>query len=633
MSSRTLQLAQELALRRQARTELMPFNRYTFPAYIWSAARALVCRYVEAFANGRIKRLMVWMPPQYGKPVDVESQVLLDGGHYKRLGDIEVGDWVMTHAGVTMPVIETFSQGELPVVEIRTESGRKAVAAYDHPFLTPEGWINAGDLRPERSLVRLDAGRLFPDRILTMEPSGSRRCRCLSVAHHHTFTVEDLVVHNSEIISRRFPPWFLGQYPDEKIIQVSYSAELALEFSRDARRTMREELYQSVFGRLRPSPIMLDPEQQGVNSWRIFRHRGGLTAAGIGGGISGRGASRLSVDDLVKNRAEARSKATQKHHHDEYHSTLRTRLSPDGGICIVQTRWDENDLSGKLLQEQDLHLQDQWTVLRLPLVAETPEERHRANEMMNIREVEDELGLNPKDDPLGRQPGDPLDPARHDREACAALLAGDPLTASSVWQQSPRPVEGSLIKRHWFEIVEKAPSEYDNIVRSWDLAATEKETTSDDPDFIAGGKMLKKTWEGNSLFFLTDMIADRVSPLGVEKLLKQTARLDGRNVPIRIEQEPGATGKLYMMRLRNLLQGYRVSFAYPSGDKVTRAMPWISDAEAGNIKLVNGPWVEPFLRECESFPDGAHDDMVDATSIDYEALTMPGAGKKARTHG
>lgn len=500
------QAAAELLRRREARQHLINFNQYTFEGYLPSAPRRLICQYLDAVHAGLIKRLMVFVPPQYGK---------------------------------------------------------------------------------------------------------------------------------STIISRRFPPYGLGKNSDDRYLLISYAADLAIELSKDARSVIRDPSYAALFGHLAAGEqqVALDPSSQSSSFWRIDGRRGGLTASGIGGAITGRGAKYLLIDDPVKNFSEARSRAVQARNYNEYHSTLKTRLTPDGRIVLLMTRWDDEDLAGKILKEQRDPGGEKFVVLRLPLVAETRETRRKANEMMHIIEEPDPLGHNPADDPLGRKPGEPLDPERHDQETAQRILDGPPSVVTSIWQQAPRPVEGNLIKREWFEVVATAPADLEVTVRAWDLAATEKETASQDPDWTVGLKLGRKKVGSGYLYFILDLVKAQASPRGVEQLLLQTANLDTPALAIGIEREGGATGKSYASTVRALLAGFNVRFYPPSGDKVLRANPWISEAEAGNVKLVYGPWIEEFLREADAFPDGAHDDQIDAMSLAFYMVTRAGVGRKVRSHG
>lgn len=223
----------------------------------------------------------------------------------------------------------------------------------------------------------------------------------------------------------------------------------------------------------------------------------------------------------------------------------------------------------------------------------------------------------------GREKGRPFIPAKLednpylDRESYLHSLSNlDPITREQLlngdW--SARKA-GSIFKREWFKIIEARPAAA-RWVRFWDLAATE-EKKGNDPDWTAGC-LMGKTPEG--LLIIADMRHIRGSPATVETLIKQTAQLDGAGVPVYIEQEPGASGKNTIAQYRKVLEGFTVQAVRPLGEKVMRAGPLSSQAEGGNVKLVNGIWIGDFLSEIESFPGGPHDDQVDAASGAYGQL-------------
>jgi len=168
---------------------------------------------------------------------------------------------------------------------------------------------------------------------------------------------------------------------------------------------------------------------------------------------------------------------------------------------------------------------------------------------------------------------------------------------------------GTLASRHWFGIVDKAPVEARR-VRFWDLAATEKRLAKEDPDYTAGARVAL----ADGCYYIEHMLRDRLSPDGVQRFIRRTAEIDQPKVRIGIEQEPGASGKTLVAHYVRVLTGHHTKGYRPTGDKVARAMPWLGQAEAGNVKLVRGPWNEAFLDEVENFPLGDHDDQVDAVS-------------------
>jgi predicted phage terminase large subunit-like protein len=177
---------------------------------------------------------------------------------------------------------------------------------------------------------------------------------------------------------------------------------------------------------------------------------------------------------------------------------------------------------------------------------------------------------------------------------------------------------GAYFRRGWFRVIEEAPKRFVRVVRYWDLAGTPPDGRND-PDWTAGFKM---GLDVDKVLYGLHMQRFRASFNTVEQMLTQTAMLDGRNVPIFIEQEPGSAGKAVIAYFKKALQGYTVHGVQTTKGKTERAAPVASQAEAGNVVLVNGPWVAPFLDECEAFPTGAHDDQVDAMTGAFEALVL-----------
>lgn len=178
---------------------------------------------------------------------------------------------------------------------------------------------------------------------------------------------------------------------------------------------------------------------------------------------------------------------------------------------------------------------------------------------------------------------------------------------------------GAMFRREWFPIVASAPAGM-QLVRYWDLAATAvKPGRSGDPDWTVGALL----GVHDRRFYLLNIRRMRGTPGEVEKLVRQTAEIDGRVVPVWMEQEPGASGVNTIAHYRDtVLPGWAFRGNHVTGDKSARAAPVSSQAEAGNISLVAGPWIGAFLDEIEAFPASAHDDQVDALSGAFEKLVM-----------
>ncbi len=172
-----------------------------------------------------------------------------------------------------------------------------------------------------------------------------------------------------------------------------------------------------------------------------------------------------------------------------------------------------------------------------------------------------------------------------------------------------KPSAGLYFQKGYFEIVEAIPATNQKI-RYWDRAATKK-TETNDPDFTVGLRIEKDI---NNIIYITDMVRVQESPLGVQTIIKNTAIRDGIQVRIGIEEDPGQAGVSEADHLTRQLQGYNVKRNRVTKDKVTRASPVSAQAEAGNIKVLRGKWNDDFFRELENFPEGSHDDIVDALS-------------------
>ena len=381
----------------------------------------------------------------------------------------------------------------------------------------------------------------------------------------------------SEMVTVRYPVWRMERDPAFRVILGAYNQTMANRFSRLARRIARERLD-------------LSEERTATDDWETVQG-GGVRAAGVGGGITGRGGDLIVIDDPVKSREEANSLDYRDRVWDWWTDDIYTRLEPGGAVILIMTRWHKDDLAGRILAGPD---GASWVQLILPAEAE-------------------------ENDPLGRQVGAPLCPERYDKPELEQIhqVLGS-WSYAALYQQRPQPAEGGLAKRVWFDkIVDRAPAggwRY----RAWDLAATEKKLVSNDPDYTVGTLMVR----ANGHYYVEDVVRARVGPGAVEALILQTAKLDGRGVPIHLAQDPGQAGKAQVAALARMLAGWIVRSDRVTGDKVTNAMPFLAQAEHGNVSLVRGEWNRAWLDEMCVFPVGKHEDQVDATADAFNALSQ-----------
>ena len=211
--------------------------------------------------------------------------------------------------------------------------------------------------------------------------------------------------------------------------------------------------------------------------------------------------------------------------------------------------------------------------------------------------------------------GEPLWPAMHSIEMLRRMETVKPFEFAGQYQQRPAPRGGAMFQRAWFEIIDAVPAGL-TYVRDWDLAGTVAKPGTD-PDWTVGAKVGRDV---RGFHYITDIRRMRGSPHEVERLIYNTAQEDGTNCTVSIKQDPGQAGKAQAEALTRMLSGFVVTSSTETGSKETRAAPFASQCEQGNIKLLRAPWVKDYLDEMEFFPFGRFDDQVDATASAFNVL-------------
>jgi predicted phage terminase large subunit-like protein len=393
----------------------------------------------------------------------------------------------------------------------------------------------------------------------------------------------------SVLTSHYFPAWFLLTFPERRVILTSYEADFAAQWGRKVRDTVTR--WGPAFG------VRVRSDSKAADRWELESHGGGMQTAGAGGAILGKGADLFIVDDPIKNAQEALSPVYRQKVWDWYNSTADTRLEPGARVVVTQQRWHTEDLGGRLLREQGAD----WRSVSLPAVAE-------------------------ENDPLGRPVGAPLWPERYDLDELARKRRNAPAWFAAQYQQRPLDLEGGFFRGlERVQVVDAAPTpdQFVRRCRFWDLASTEASAGAD-PDYTAGVLMGRHR---DGTFWVLDVVRDRLGPQGVRQLIRQTADADGRSVPIRLEREGGASGKLAAWDIVSRdLAGFPVAAVQPRGSKAERAEPWGSQVEAGNARVVRNNHTRAFLDEHRAFPSGSHDDMVDASSGAFAEVSRSAGG-------
>lgn len=403
----------------------------------------------------------------------------------------------------------------------------------------------------------------------------------------------------SERVSKKFPAWHVGRNPGDEMILASYSVDLSRGFSRIARDTLTTN--NGVFD------VKVDPNNQSAESWGTEGHRGGVTAAGVGGAITGKGARIAIIDDPVKNAEEANSEVMREKVWDWYQSTLYTRLTPDGRIIVVMTRWHEDDLVGRLLKKEadeikeGTHKGERWTVINFPALAES-------------------------DDYLGRKENEPLWPEFGFDEHRLEQIKSDvgSYVFNALYQQRPSAAGGTIFKREYFKyfreemignafyfvLGEKRYLKRDCwTFQTVDTANSEK--TINDP-FVVSTWMVTPQ---NDLF-LYDVYRTHITGPDQKPLMKeQNNRYRPRFQAI--EDKTFGTNLIQEMKR----EGMTVRPIKVDKDKVTRSLVIAARYEVGMVYHREGaPWLTDYEDELLSFPRGRHDDQVDTASMAGEIV-------------
>ena len=383
----------------------------------------------------------------------------------------------------------------------------------------------------------------------------------------------------STLASVAFPAWHLGRHPDHEFISCSYSGSLAMSFSRKVRQLLREPVYKNVFEKSR-----LDKDSQSVESWQTTQG-GGYVAAGVGGGITGKGANVLVIDDPVKNREDAESDNNREATWDWYTSTAYTRLSPGGGILVILTRWHDDDLAGRLLKQAEDGA-DQWEVIRYPAIAEIDE---------NFRKQ-----------------GESLHPERYNVDALEQIRkAIGPRDWSALYQQNPVSDEGDYFSRdmiRYYEYDEIDTAEL-NYYCAWDLAIGQRDRNDYSVGIVVGVD------EYDNLY-VVDVVRGKYDGFElVEQILDLYETWRPGIVGIERGHIEMALGPFLQKRTRErgLSEAYFKDLKVGRRDKEARARAIQGRMQQGMVYFPkDAVWTGTMVAELLRFPNGTHDDQVDA---------------------
>ena len=377
----------------------------------------------------------------------------------------------------------------------------------------------------------------------------------------------------SEFASHLFPAWYLGRYPDKKVIQTAHTAELAVGFGRKVRNLVGSKDYRDIF-----ADVALSVDSKAAGRWNTNKS-GDYFAIGVGGAVTGKGADILIVDDPhSEQEAAMNDPAVYGKTYEWYTSGPRQRLQPGGAICLVMTRWSKRDLTGRILQSSiERGGSDEWEVIELPAIL-----------------------------PSGKS----LWPGFWPIDQLESLKAELPIGKwSAQYQQDPTSEEGAIIKREWWkEWDKKNPPACDFVIQSWDTAFLAKETA----DYSAC-----TTWgvfydeDKNANIILLDALQER---LEFPALKTRAYEMYKEYEPDAFIVEAKAAGSPLISELRSI--GIPVAEYTPGRgkDKIARVNAVSDLFHSGHVWAPKKRWADEVIEQFAAFPTGDHDDLVDSST-------------------
>lgn len=402
-------------------------------------------------------------------------------------------------------------------------------------------------------------------------------------------------------ISRIFALYFLARNPNARVILVSYGSSLSYKHSRAARDYISTENILRFFPQLE-----LNEESKSRSEWNLKYFRGGMDAAGITGGLTGKGYSLLLADDLIKNWTDANSQVVSNQIWDDFQSSVLNGADSAYAVKLcIGTRWTFDDPIGRLLggatSSTDDIRSESWLNFNLPAISYEHQRIVSDGRVLYERE-EDEPLYNP----------------RHTMEQLWDIESTTPRYLwESQWQQRPLEEMGKIIRLSWIEagLTHLVPPRFKREARGWDLAWS----ANDLSDWSVGVKM--GICEDDYIWIL-DMVRFRLDFGDLVPRIAAIAKRDGTKVSQYIEKNARGAEATRILNMDSRLYGHRLRSIPVSLDKLTRAQPFIGRLAEGVLKIKVTHWTQLMKEEMLAFTGNKdrHDDIVDAISLCYNGL-------------
>jgi predicted phage terminase large subunit-like protein len=371
----------------------------------------------------------------------------------------------------------------------------------------------------------------------------------------------------SEMVTRRFPAWYLGRHPDRFVISASYNADFATDFGREVRGIVSSQEYQILF-----PGTELRSDSRAADRWNTNKN-GAYFAVGVGSGVTGKGMHLGIVDDPIKDQEEANSPQHLAKVARWYRTAFKTRMMPGAAIIVCMTRWSKGDLAGWLMEMEG----NAWTVVNLPALAN-------------------------EDDPLGREVGEPLWPEWYGLEALQDLYGScEPREWAALYQGQPIVEGGNIFKSYWWQYYRELP-EFETVIQSWDTAYETSESNS---------YSVCTTWGiAENGYYLINLFRQK---LETADLRQKVEELGNKFRPSIIIVEKRASGISIIQDLQRTTR-FIIEPINVVKDKVFRAKGITALCQGGRIFIPElAPWADTWKAELEEFPASKYDDIVDST--------------------
>ncbi len=422
---------------------------------------------------------------------------------------------------------------------------------------------------------------------------------------------EMIPTHNSTTLTETLPSWYLMKHPDNSVIQVSYGDDLAERFGKRNLEKIKE--FGEIFG------IELDPSKRTSRDFAIKDHKGRMISKGIGAGLTGHSGHLIIIDDPIKNRAEADSERTRNSVWSEFNDSILSRTQAGTKIILVMTRWHEDDLAGRILE----NMPNITTHVNYECECESNDDPLERNTAEENRKIAIENGTFTKEEDIL---GDPLCPEIGKdenwlKEFKKTQISEQGLrTWSALYQGHPTVQEGNILKKEWWQYYEPNDNiKFDQTVMSVD--ATFKD--GDRNDFVAISVWGKR----ENRIYLLKMINEHLNLSGtLHKIRLMKAKYPKIGA---IYIEDAANGQAIIQTLQNEIMG--IIAVPPDKSKEARVNAVSFAIEAGNVYLPQGdPMTFKFIEQCAKFPNDKHDDMVDSMSMAIIKLAYSRKGRMIR---